>query len=164
MRVDTCGENLAQGAIARADSPEAEHLRKLGLPFSHGNHPDAKYWYGNGVTISGVYALRQALDQAGFGSVRIVLSSGFADVAKVKAFVAAEKALGVRLFDSLGVGGVFQSRAAKTDIVRAGTSSEDWQPIAKAGRGERPNSRAVLVTDERLQRLAVALKSAQTRH
>ncbi len=141
VRVDTCGENIAQGALLSPFSEGALKLKAAGLPLPGLEHPDAKYWYGNGVTVSGVYALRTALDKAGFPAVQIVLSSGFGDTAKIRAFLAAERILGVRLVDTFGVGGVFDSRAAKMDIVAVGESKDALIPIAKAGRGERPNAR-----------------------
>jgi len=141
VRVDTCGENIAQGALRGPHGPEADAWRATGTPLLEVDHPSAKYWYGNGVTVTGVYALRKALDEAGFKDVKIVLSSGFADTAKVRAFVEAEKLLGIRLFDSLGVGGVYDSRAAKMDIVQVGETAETMIPISKVGRSERPSTR-----------------------
>jgi len=140
VRVDTCGENRAEGALASpADSGSSPLFAGVKLP-SLGD-PDARFWYGNGVTITGVYALRRTLDEAGFGAVRIVLSSGFADPVKVRAFARAEERLGTRLFDALGVGGLYESRSAKMDIVGVGETLDQLTPIAKAGRGYRPNPR-----------------------
>ncbi len=140
VRVDTCGENVAQGAIARADSLEAITLRQEGLPLPDAKDPDAKFWYGTGVTVTGVYALRKALDEAGFQNVKIMLTSGFGSVAKVKAFTRAEKLLGVKLFDALGVGGVYSPcRAATMDIVGVGHTRKSILPLSKSGRSYRPN-------------------------
>ena len=116
VRVDTCGENMMQGA----DSKD-----------------------GKGVTTSGVYNLRQKLDRAGFNNVQIFLSSGFGEVAKVKAFVDAEKKLGVRLFDSLGVGEVFDARTATMDVVGVGETIDGLQPVSKVGRRYRSNGKLV---------------------
>lgn len=117
VRVDTCGENIAQGAV-------------------EGNK---KYWEGNGVTISGVKALREALDNNGYRNVKIILTSGFGDSEKVKAFVDAEKELGMKLFDSLGVGGVYKSRMATMDIVTVGDNLDNMIPMSKIGRRYNPN-------------------------
>jgi nicotinate phosphoribosyltransferase len=141
VRVDTCGENIAQGALSSPLSPEAADWRAEGIALPGKNDPNAKYWYGNGVTVTGVYRLRKALDAAGFSDVKIILSSGFGDAQKVRAFIEAEKILGTKLFDSLGVGGVYDSRSAKTDIVRVGSSPDALVPISKAGRHENPNPR-----------------------
>lgn len=111
IRIDTAGENVMQGGK------------------------------GNGVTISGVLAVRQKLNSLGFSKVRITLSSGFGTVEKVKAFVEAEKSLGVHLFDALGVGELFEVRTATMDVVGVGETLESMRPISKTGRGYIPNSR-----------------------
>lgn len=90
-----------------------------------------------GVNSRLVHKVRDALDQGGFGHVRIVASGGF-NAAKIRAFEAA----GVPV-DSYGVGsslmrGSFDYTA---DIVLV----ED-KPISKAGRWYRPNDRLELVT------------------
>lgn len=90
-----------------------------------------------GVNSRLVHKVRDALDQAGFGHVRIVASGGF-DAAKIRAFEAA----GVPV-DSYGVGsslmrGSFDYTA---DIVLV-----EGKPVSKAGRWYRPNDRLELVT------------------
>lgn len=146
VRVDTCGENIAQGACLSPMSAQALEWKREGLNLPEAEAPEAKYWYGSGVTVTGVFALRRALDAAGFQNVKIILSSGFADAEKVRAFVEAEKSLGVRLFDSLGVGGIYESRAAKMDIVAVGESADAMVPISKAGRSYNPNPRLKEIT------------------
>jgi nicotinate phosphoribosyltransferase len=123
IRVDTSGENTMQG----------EHV----FP----NHTNEPYWSGLGITIGGVYALRQQLLKHDFSKVKIILSSGFGEVGKVKAFVEAEKELGISLFDELGIGQVSPVRAATMDIVNVGESIKTMEPMAKAGRAYHPNSR-----------------------
>ena len=61
------------------------------------------------------------------------------------AFARAEKMTGVRLFDSLGVGGIFESRDATMDVVSVGDSIDDMTPVSKAGRRYRPNPRLTRV-------------------
>ena len=90
-----------------------------------------------GVNSRLVHKVRDALDQAGFGHVRIVASGGF-DASKIRAFEAA----GVPV-DSYGVGsslmrGSFDYTA---DIVLV-----EGKPVSKAGRWYRPNDRLELVT------------------
>ncbi len=160
VRVDTCGENIAQGALTSGNGPEAAIMRAQGLNFPRDEDADSKYWYGSGVTISGVFALRQALDCAGYEKVQIVLSSGFGSANKVAAFVRAEKILGIKLFDSLGVGGVYDSRSAKMDIVRVGNSAEDWREVSKVGRKERLNPRLREVDLTQIERLLTPSSSA----
>ena len=89
-----------------------------------------------GVNTRLVQKVRDALDAAGFGHVRIVASGGF-NAAKIGAFEEA----GVPV-DSYGVGsslmgGSFDYTA---DIVRV-----EGRPVAKAGRWHRPNDRLELV-------------------
>ncbi len=118
VRIDTAGENLAQGGLAQGP----------------------KFHAGKGVTVSAVRAMRDALDAAGHQSVNIVLSSGFGDTDKLRTFVEAEKKDG-RLFESLGIGGLFPSRMVTADVVRV-----DGQDIAKNGRRflQNPRLRRVL--------------------
>lgn len=123
IRVDTCGENYMQG------------VQKVN---SKGKR---KYWNDSGVNIAGIALLRKALDGQGFKSITIMLTSGFGDIAKVKAFVEAEKELGVRLFDSLGVGNLFRARAVTMDIVGVGETAENIIAISKTGRKYKPNQR-----------------------
>lgn len=142
VRVDTCGENVAQGALISPRCLEADAWRSVGVPLPEADAPGAKYWYGTGVTVTGVYALRKALDQHGHRDVKIILSSGFGDTEKVKAFVEAEKVLGVRLFDALGVGGIVKPcRMATMDIVAVGDAADSMTPISKVGRPYNPNPR-----------------------
>jgi len=146
VRIDTCGENVMEGALRSADDPAASRWREAGVDLPAADEPEAQYWYGTGVTISGVYAVRKALDEAGFSHVRIVLSSGFGDAAKVQAFVNAEKRLGVRLFDALGVGKLFPTRDSKAEFVGWKPEGEaEYQSLAKVGRGYRHNPRLQLV-------------------
>lgn len=149
VRVDTCGENIAQGALISPNSLEAEAWRHSGITLPDVDAPGAKFWYGTGVTVTGVYALRKALDQHGFKDVKIILSSGFGDPEKVKAFVEAEKVLGVKLFDGLGVGGIMKPcRMATMDIVAVGDAPESMTSISKVGRPYNPNPRLELAVSE----------------
>ena len=46
-----------------------------------------------------------------------------------------------KLFDGLGVGSIYKSRAATMDIVAVGNTPNDLQPMSKQGRLYKPNSR-----------------------
>lgn len=129
VRIDTCGENIGEGACATREQFQKD-FPNIVIPTE-----DEKYWFGHGVTITGTYAMRKALDE----NVKITLSSGFAKKEKVEAFVRAEKILGQKLFENLGVGQIFDAITTKMDIVAVGETSEQFVPIAKAGRGYRPN-------------------------
>ena len=149
IRIDTCGENIGQGALSLDDFKGKSAAEKdvflqsffnLKAPLQI-SEKDEKYWFGTGVSVSGVYAIRKALNDNGYGQIQIMLSSGFGDANKVKAFTAAEKILGIRLFDSLGVGGIYDSRDSTMDIVAVGDTIDSMVPVSKVGRIYRPNSR-----------------------
>lgn len=142
VRIDTCGENVGQGAIRAYDAQAVRALfgRDLDIP-----EQDRRFWFGNGVTVTGTYAVRRGLDDAGHADVDIILTSGFGDPEKVRAFTRAEDIIGQRLYDGLGVGGVFHSRAATMDIVAVGERPDALIPLAKTGRGYRPNDRLTQV-------------------
>lgn len=111
IRVDTCGENAMQGIVALAS-------------------------YRKGVSVDGVYILRKVLPE----KVKIILSSGFGNPNKVRGFLDTEKILGMKLFDALGVGGVFKSRMATMDIIEV-----EGKEIHKVGRN--------LMKDDKLVRV-----------
>lgn len=122
VRVDTCGENIAQGAI----------------------DGDKKYWEGHGVTVSGVKSLREALDNKGHEDVKIILTSGFGNDKKVEAFLEGEQKYGMKLFDGLGVGGLYEARMATMDLVAIGNTLDDMTPMSKIGREYNPNPKLEL--------------------
>ncbi len=107
IRIDTCGENYMQDAI------------------------DVK-----GVGVQGVYFVRKELNDYGFSNVKIVLSSGFGNPEKVKMFLEAEEKYKIKLFDMLGVGGVFPARMSTMDIIEV-----EGMKIHKVGRLPRINER-----------------------
>lgn len=111
VRVDTCGENFMQGVIPSIDMSR-------------------------GVSVEGVYILRKILPE----KIKIILSSGFGNIEKVKLFLHYENVLGIKLFDSLGVGGVFESRMATMDIIEA-----EGKEIHKVGRNPKEFSRLVRI-------------------
>ena len=149
VRIDTCGENIGQGALSFSDFDGKTPAEKAIFlqSFFKADTPllipkaDEKYWFGTGVSVSGVYAVRKALNDNDYGHIQIMLSSGFGDAAKVKAFTTAEKLLGIKLFDSLGVGGVYDSRDSTMDIVAVGETIDTMIPVSKVGRKYRPNPR-----------------------
>ncbi len=128
VRVDTCGENIAEGGV-------------LG---------NIAYETGKGVTVAGVVALRNAMNAHNLAKdVGIALTSGFSNPAKVKAFNKAEEQLGMKLYDAIGAGFLDGIRTATADIVAIGNTIDDvdfyQNPVAKkqlyhkVGRPPRPN-------------------------
>lgn len=148
VRIDTCGENLAEGAFARETDIPSDH--PLALFTKYISEEDKKYWFGTGVTVSGVFAVRRALDAAGFEDVEIGLTSGFGNAEKVAAFRRAEALLQVKLFDFIGAGGFYKPcRASTMDIVAVADdlSGLDANPVSKVGRSYRPNPELRLVLE-----------------
>src|SRR6188472_3425306 len=90
-----------------------------------------------GVTPLLARRVREALDAAGFGHVRIVVSGGF-DAAKIERFEAVDAPV-----DAYGVGSSLLrgDNDFTADVVRV-----DGRAVAKVGRSERPNPRLELVT------------------
>jgi nicotinate phosphoribosyltransferase len=101
FRVDTCGENIAQGG--RPEDPEA-----------------GPYETGTGVRIESVKALKDALRENGYDDADIVLSSGFGNPEKAEAFhqanVEYEEKNGEQLFDAVGAGAFSDGIHATADI------------------------------------------------
>ena len=101
FRVDTCGENIAQGG--REFDPEAD-----------------AYETGSGVRIESVKALKDALLKNGYDDADIVLSSGFGNPEKAEAFhqanVEYKEEHGERLFDAVGAGAFSDGIHATADI------------------------------------------------
>lgn len=89
-----------------------------------------------GVVPELVHKVRDALDSAGHGAVRIVASGGF-DAEKIAAFEARDVPV-----DAYGVGSslLLGSNDFTGDIVRV-----DGRPCAKVGRSEQPNPRLATV-------------------
>jgi len=114
FRVDTCGENIAQGG--RRFDPSA---------------PD--YHTGTGVRVESVKALKNALLDNGYGDAEIVLSSGFGNPEKANAFHQANQEYnqetGENLFDAVGAGSFSDGIHATADIYEI-----NGDQFSKAGR------------------------------
>jgi nicotinate phosphoribosyltransferase len=113
VRLDT-SERLIDEALAGEPDPERHH----------------------GVTALLARRVRTALDDAGYGHVRIVVSGGF-DAEKIARFEAESTPV-----DAYGVGSSLLrgQNDFTADVVRV-----DGRPVAKVGRHENPNPRLQLV-------------------
>ena len=133
VRIDTCGENLSQGANSLLDFMT-----------------ESKYKTCNGVSISSVWTLKTRLAERGFENVKITVSSGF-NPEKTAAFVEADKIFQqtyrTSLFDSIGTGSVYPDVImATSDIVAYFSEKENkWIDHHKVGRGENRSNRLKLV-------------------
>ena len=126
IRIDTHGGRFVEGlgpqesyAVLERHAPEAVRQYR--------SEPELRYLVGTGVSAAAIYHLRDSLDKAGFGEVRIVASSGFGPVkCKVMASVNAP-------IDVIGTGSFLPERWDETyataDVVTYGD-----KPSVKAGR------------------------------
>lgn len=122
FRVDTCGENVAQGA-------DSYDLDDVFADVDLGDYAD-----GSGVRVAGVAALRDTLIEEGYGdNTDIVLSSGMGNPEKAEAFVNAQNAYveerGYDLFTSVGAGSFADGVHCTADMYEA-----DGEPMYKDGR------------------------------
>src|SRR3989338_2990902 len=132
VRIDTCGENYAQGAR----EIEAE-LPNLDVP--------EKYLKGKGVSIAAVWALRKAMLNEGLGNLEFVVSSGF-NAEKTAAFVSADRIFQdeykIPLFTAIGTGSIANPIMATADIVAYFSEKQGkWVEMHKVGRPEIKTSR-----------------------
>lgn len=131
VRIDTCGERYAQGAL-EIQLPEVE-FRELNIP--------KRYIRSKGVSIAGTWILRKGLNEAGYENVESTVSAGF-NAAKIKAFVKADKVFqrkyGSPLFSSIGTGSVYGKAVNVTSDICAFFNKrvDAWVPMIKTGRSE----------------------------
>ena len=114
VRVDTCGENIAEGGI---------------------EFDGRKYVTGKGVTAYAVAELRKRLISEN-KDIGIVLSSGFSNPEKVKAFNDYERETGLRLYDSIGAGFLDNARMSTADIIAIGETPDDVDYFVKGIAGK----------------------------
>ena len=126
IRIDTHGGRFVEGlgpqesyAVLERHVPEAVRQYR--------SEPELRFLVGTGVSAAAIYHLRDSLDKAGFGKVRIVASSGFGPVkCKVMASVSAP-------IDVIGTGSFLPERWDETyataDVVTYGD-----KPSVKVGR------------------------------
>lgn len=116
LRIDTCGENRADGTKPT-------------------NFPDAgEHVSGTGVTVNAVRSLNKALiDHEYRDNVEIIVSSGMGDLEKAFQFAQANREFehdtGYKLFSKVGIGGVHPGVFCTADIYAI-----EGEPMAKTGR------------------------------
>lgn len=140
FRLDTAGENVAQGAIPTFTSPEAKDWLDTGRYLPNAEDPIAPFWVGRGVTVSAAYALKHWQRVCGFQGSPAMLTSGFSNVSKVHAFVDAEALLNEDLLSGgIGVGEVAPGIFFKMDAMAIGDNPEQLTIVHKAGRPPKAN-------------------------
>ncbi len=129
VRIDTCGENYAQGA-RETNLPE--------LPVTE------KYLQGKGVTIQAVWKLRTRMIVEGFRDIGLVLSSGF-NPRKTRNFMIADQCFQENynkpLFTAIGTGSLAHPIMTTSDIVAYYNEKQGWLPNSKKGRAETSTKR-----------------------
>ncbi len=131
VRIDTCGERYAQGAL-EIQLPEAE-FGKLNIP--------ERYIRNKGVSIAGTWVLRKGLNEAGYKNVESTVSAGF-NAVKTRAFVKADEVFqrkyGSPLFSFIGTGSVYEKAVNVTSDICAFFNErvDAWIPKIKTGRNE----------------------------
>ncbi len=132
LRIDTCGENYAQGA---------DRMPEEGPAFEDGENWNFKgYWNPKGVSISAVWNLREALIRNGLANLEITVSSGFNEE-KTAVFLEADaffrQRYGLELFHSIGTGSIARPVMATADIVAYFNEKQGkWVEMHKVGRPE----------------------------
>jgi nicotinate phosphoribosyltransferase len=126
LRIDTHGGRYVEGldlsmsyAVLERHAPQATR--------GYRSEEELRYLVGTGVSAAAIWLLRRTLDEAGFGAVRIVASSGFGP-AKCRMMAAAAAPI-----DVIGTGSylpdLWSETYATADIV-----AYDGEPMVKAGR------------------------------
>ncbi|MDG6095407.1 nicotinate phosphoribosyltransferase [Acetobacter sp. AN02] len=126
VRLDTHGGRFMEGldpqesyAVLERHVPEALELYR--------SDAELRYLIGTGVSAAAVWRMREALDQAGFGRVRIVVSSGFG-VSKCACMADAHAPI-----DVVGTGSFIPEKWSET-YATADIVSYDGQESVKIGR------------------------------
>lgn len=126
FRLDTHGGRFIEGLDPAASYAVLER-RAPGAIRRYRSETELRYLVGTGVSAAAIWRLREALDEAGFGAARIVVSSGFT-VGKCQ--VMADAAAPI---DVVGTGSflpeIWSETYATADIV-----AYDGVPMVKVGR------------------------------
>ena len=126
LRIDTPGGRYLEGL----DPPGSYAVLERNAPESirgYRNEAELRYLIGGGVSAAALWLMREKLDEAGFGNVKIVASSGFGpEKCKVMAMAKAP-------IDAVGTGSFlpddWHETYATADIV-----AYDGKPMVKVGR------------------------------
>ncbi|MEE8271674.1 MAG: nicotinate phosphoribosyltransferase [Alphaproteobacteria bacterium] len=126
VRIDTPGGRYMEGL----DPPSSYAVLERHVPSAvrgYRDETELRYLIGTGVSAAAIYYLRERLDDAGFGQVKIVASSGF-NPAKCRVMAVAKAPL-----DVVGTGSYLPERWSET-YATADVVAYDGKPMVKAGR------------------------------
>ncbi len=126
VRLDTPGGRYCEGLDPARSYAVIERHAPQSIR-GYRTEEELRYLVGTGVTAAAIWRMREALDEAGFGGVKIVASSGFGP-AKCRIMAAADAPI-----DVIGTGSylpeLWSETYATADIV-----AYDGRPMVKAGR------------------------------
>lgn len=126
MRLDTHGGRFIEG-LDPAESYAVLERHAPGAIRRYRSETELRYLVGTGVSAAAVWRLREALDEAGFPRVRIVVSSGF-NVEKCRVMADANAPI-----DVVGTGSFLPEAWAET-YATADIVEYDGVPMVKVGR------------------------------
>ena len=126
VRIDTPGGRYCEG-LDPARSYEVIERHAPQSIRGYRSEEELRYLVGTGVSAAAIWLLRRTLDEAGFGSVRIVASSGFGP-AKCRMMAAADAPI-----DVIGTGSYLPELWSET-YATADIIAYDGIPMVKAGR------------------------------
>jgi nicotinate phosphoribosyltransferase len=126
MRLDTHGGRYVEELdLGRSYAVLEEHAPQAIRGYR--TEQELRYLVGTGVTAAAIWHVRQRLDEAGFGKVRIVASSGFTP-AKCRTMAVAQAPV-----DMIGTGSYLPEQWTET-YATADIIAYDGQPMVKLGR------------------------------
>ena len=126
LRIDTPGGRYIEGL----DPPESYAVLERHVPEAirgYQTESQLRHLIGTGVSAAAIWYMRERLDEAGFGNVTIVASSGFGPE-KCKVMAEAKAPIGV-----VGTGSFLPSRWSET-YATADIIEYDGKPSVKVGR------------------------------
>ena len=126
VRLDTHGGRFLEG-LDPAESYAALERHVPGAIRRYRSDAELRYLVGTGVSAAAIWRMREALDEAGFGNVRIVASSGFG-VDKCRVMADAKAPV-----DTVGTGSFLPERWGET-YATADIVSYDGEARVKVGR------------------------------
>jgi nicotinate phosphoribosyltransferase len=126
MRMDTPGSRFVEGLDPAASYAVLER-HVPGAVRGYRSETELRYLVGPGVSAAAIWYMRESLDRAGFGNVKIVASSGFGP-AKCKLMAEAKAPV-----DVIGTGSYLPQRWTET-YATADIIAYDGEPRVKVGR------------------------------
>ncbi len=126
VRLDTPGGRYCEGLDPAGSYAVIERHAPQSIR-GYRTEEELRYLVGTGVTAAAIWRMREALDAAGFGGIKIVASSGFGP-AKCRMMAAAAAPINV-----IGTGSYLPELWTET-YATADIIAYDGQPMVKAGR------------------------------